>query len=60
VACGWITDRFGLSWQITPRQLMRMISSPDKAKSARAMKAMMTMKKLDLAKLEAEFEGVGG
>jgi predicted 3-demethylubiquinone-9 3-methyltransferase (glyoxalase superfamily) len=60
VACGWITDRFGLSWQITPRQLMRMISSPDKAKSARAMKAMMTMKKLDLAKLEAAFEGVGG
>lgn len=57
VACGWVTDKFGVSWQIAPRKLLAMLADPDKAKSGRAMKAMMTMKKLELAKLEAAFEG---
>src|SRR5439155_25377667 len=50
--CGWIKDRFGLSWQITPKVLMRLIADPDKAKAERVVKAMMTMKKIDIASLE--------
>ena len=51
--CGWCKDRFGLSWQIVPRALMKAISSPDKAAAGRAMKAMMDMIKIDIAKIEA-------
>jgi len=51
-ACGWLKDKFGLSWQITPRQLMDLLSSPDKKKAARVMAAMMTMRKIDIAALE--------
>jgi predicted 3-demethylubiquinone-9 3-methyltransferase (glyoxalase superfamily) len=58
VQCGWLVDKFGVSWQIVPKQLGRMLSGKDKAKSGRAMQAMMGMKKLDLAKLEAAFDGV--
>jgi predicted 3-demethylubiquinone-9 3-methyltransferase (glyoxalase superfamily) len=50
--CGWLKDKFGLSWQITPRALMDLLSSSDKKKSARVMAAMMTMKKIDIAALE--------
>jgi predicted 3-demethylubiquinone-9 3-methyltransferase (glyoxalase superfamily) len=57
VQCGWLVDRFGVSWQIVPRQLGKMLSDKDRAKSGRAMKAMMGMRKLDLAKLESAFEG---
>ena len=57
VQCGWLVDRFGVSWQIVPRQLPSMLSDKDKAKSGRAMQAMMTMRKLDLAKLRAAFDG---
>jgi predicted 3-demethylubiquinone-9 3-methyltransferase (glyoxalase superfamily) len=57
VQCGWLTDRFGLSWQIVPSQLAGMLSDKDRAKSGRAMQAMMGMRKLDLAKLQAAFEG---
>jgi predicted 3-demethylubiquinone-9 3-methyltransferase (glyoxalase superfamily) len=52
-ACGWVQDRFGLSWQITPNRLMELISDPDKAKAGRVMGAMMTMKKIDIGALEA-------
>jgi predicted 3-demethylubiquinone-9 3-methyltransferase (glyoxalase superfamily) len=52
VACGWLKDRFGVSWQITPRALMRLLADPDRAKAARVAQAMMTMKKLDIAELE--------
>jgi predicted 3-demethylubiquinone-9 3-methyltransferase (glyoxalase superfamily) len=55
--CGWVKDRFGLSWQIVPRQIMQMYSGPDADAAARAMQAMMTMKKLDIAALQAAFEG---
>ena len=57
VQCGWLLDKFGVSWQIVPKQLGAMLSHRDRAKSGRAMQAMMGMKKLDLAKLQAAFEG---
>lgn len=57
VACGWINDRWGVRWQITPTVLGKMMSDPDKAKAKRAAEAMLTMVKLDIAKLTAAFEG---
>jgi 2-polyprenyl-6-hydroxyphenyl methylase/3-demethylubiquinone-9 3-methyltransferase len=56
-ACGWCKDRFGLSWQITPQILLDMMTSGDGAASKRAMEAMMTMRKIDIATLEAAFNG---
>ena len=56
-ACGWISDRWGLSWQITPRALLEMIASEDRAAAERAMQAMMQMVKLDLPALRRAFEG---
>jgi predicted 3-demethylubiquinone-9 3-methyltransferase (glyoxalase superfamily) len=53
VACGWLTDRFGLSWQVTPIVLTQLISDPDKAKAGRVMQAMMKMIKLDIGLLQA-------
>ena len=50
--CGWLKDKFGLSWQITPRQLIELLSSPDKQRAARVMASMMTMKKINIAELE--------
>src|SRR5262245_52551672 len=55
--CGWCKDRFGLSWQIVPRVLMDAMNSPDTAAAKRAMDAMMTMKKIDIAKIEAARAG---
>ena len=55
--CGWLKDRYGLSWQIVPRALKRMIADPDRDAAKRAMDAMLTMKKLDVAQLEAAFNG---
>jgi predicted 3-demethylubiquinone-9 3-methyltransferase (glyoxalase superfamily) len=51
--CGWCKDRFGLSWQIVPRVLTEAINDPDTAAARRAMDAMMTMKKIDIAGIEA-------
>ncbi len=53
--CGWLKDRFGLSWQIIPRALGRMLGDKDREKANRAMQAMLKMKKLDIAKLEQAF-----
>ena len=53
VACGWLKDKFGLSWQIVPRRLLELLSDPDTAKGKRVMEAMMTMVKLDVAAIEA-------
>jgi predicted 3-demethylubiquinone-9 3-methyltransferase (glyoxalase superfamily) len=55
--CGWLKDKYGLSWQIIPNALIKLLSDPDKAKSGRAMQAMMQMKKIDLAKLQQAFAG---
>ena len=55
--CGWCKDRFGLSWQITPRALMDAFTDPDRAAAKRAFDAMMTMKKIDIAAIEAARRG---
>ncbi len=55
--CSWCKDKFGLSWQIVPRALMRAISDPDKAAAKRAMEAMMTMRKIDIAAIERARRG---
>lgn len=51
--CGWCKDRWGFSWQITPRALMAAMTDPDRAAAKRAMEAMMTMRRIDIAKIEA-------
>jgi predicted 3-demethylubiquinone-9 3-methyltransferase (glyoxalase superfamily) len=55
--CGWLKDRFGFSWQVTPKQLAELMASPDKEKAGRVAAAMMQMVKLDIAKLEAAAAG---
>ena len=55
--CGWLRDRWGLSWQITPRMLNEAMTGPDKAKGARVAEAMLQMVKLDIAQLEAAARG---
>lgn len=55
--CGWCKDKWGLSWQITPRVLIEAVSHPDKAAAKRAFEAMMTMRKIDIARIEAALRG---
>jgi predicted 3-demethylubiquinone-9 3-methyltransferase (glyoxalase superfamily) len=52
LACGWITDKFGVSWQVTPTMLPKLLKDTDQAKANRVMAAMMTMIKLDIALLQ--------
>ena len=56
-ACGWCKDKWGYSWQITPRVLLQATASPDKAAAKRAFEAMMTMRKIDIATIEAAVAG---
>ncbi len=56
--CGWCKDKWGVSWQITPRVLLDAVSDPDRAAAKRAFDAMMTMKKIDIAKIEAARRGL--
>ena len=56
-ACGWCKDKWGYSWQITPRRLIELTTSPDAGKAKRAFEAMMTMRKIDIATIEAAAEG---
>jgi predicted 3-demethylubiquinone-9 3-methyltransferase (glyoxalase superfamily) len=55
--CGWIKDRWGLSWQIVPKRMLEFLGSPDRDGARRAMQAMMQMNKLDLPALERAFAG---
>lgn len=57
VACGWLKDRFGVSWQITPTVLMQVIGDPDPVRARRVMEAMMGMVKIDIAALERAYAG---
>ena len=57
VECGWLKDRYGVSWQITPTALLEMIADTDPEKSRRTMKAMLTMKKLDVEVLKKAYDG---
>jgi predicted 3-demethylubiquinone-9 3-methyltransferase (glyoxalase superfamily) len=55
--CGWLKDRYGLSWQIVPAALIEMLEDPDPAKSQRVMTAVLQMKKLDIDKLRCAHAG---
>src|SRR5690348_2688626 len=55
--CGWLKDKFGLSWQVVPTALPRLLSDPDPGRADRAMKAMLSMGKLDIAALEKAADG---
>ena len=55
--CGWLKDRFGLSWQIVPNALGRLMGDKDKEKANRVMQAMLTMRKIDIAELQRAYDG---
>jgi predicted 3-demethylubiquinone-9 3-methyltransferase (glyoxalase superfamily) len=55
--CGWLKDRYGLSWQVTPRRLIELTTSDDKAQNNRVFQAMMKMRKIDVAELERAAKG---
>lgn len=55
--CGWLKDKYGLSWQITPRRLMELVQDSDRAKASRVFEAMLKMQKIDIAKLEEAAKG---
>jgi len=56
--CGWLTDRFGVSWQVVPRRLSELLGDPDREKANRAMEAMLQMGKIEIEGLERAFAGV--
>ena len=56
-ACGWCRDKWGVSWQITPRVLTNAMANPDRAAAKRAFEAMMQMRKIDIAAIEAALRG---
>ena len=55
--CGWLKDRFGLSWQVVPRELGEMLNHPDRERARRAMEVMLTQTKIDLAEIRRALEG---
>lgn len=55
--CGWLKDRFGLSWQVVPRRMTELLKDPDRARANRAMQAMFKMKKIDIAEVERAAKG---
>ncbi len=55
--CGWLKDRYGLSWQVIPLALIEMLSAPDREKAGRVMQAMLGMRKIDIAALRRAYEG---
>jgi predicted 3-demethylubiquinone-9 3-methyltransferase (glyoxalase superfamily) len=54
--CGWLKDKFGLSWQITPKTLLKLMGDPDREKANRVMQAMMQMRKIDIKKLQEAYD----
>jgi predicted 3-demethylubiquinone-9 3-methyltransferase (glyoxalase superfamily) len=56
--CGWLKDRWGLSWQISPARLLALVADPDRDRARRAMQAMMKMKKIDIAEIERAADAV--
>jgi predicted 3-demethylubiquinone-9 3-methyltransferase (glyoxalase superfamily) len=56
--CGWLKDRYGLSWQITPRRLLELEQDPDQGRARRAMEAMLKMRKIDIAEIERAADAV--
>jgi predicted 3-demethylubiquinone-9 3-methyltransferase (glyoxalase superfamily) len=56
--CGWLKDKYGLSWQVVPKVMSELVGIPGSEKSERAMKAMLQMKKLDIAKLQRAYDGL--
>jgi predicted 3-demethylubiquinone-9 3-methyltransferase (glyoxalase superfamily) len=60
VECGWLKDKYGVSWQVYPAVLEEMEADPDRERASRVMKAMLKMKKIELAKLEAAYRGETG
>lgn len=57
VACGWLKDKYGVSWQVIPSAFMDMVNDPDQEKAQRTFQAMLSMKKLDLAELQKAYDG---
>jgi predicted 3-demethylubiquinone-9 3-methyltransferase (glyoxalase superfamily) len=55
--CGWLKDKYGVSWQVVPNPLIKMLNDPDSAKSQRAMAAMLQMKKIDIDELKQTYSG---
>lgn len=55
--CGWVKDRYGLSWQVTPRRMLELLTDPDPARARRAMEAMLEMKRIDIAAIERAANG---
>ena len=56
--CGWVKDRFGVSWQIVPRQVIRLFGDPDRTRAKRAFEALMHMKRIDIAAIERAADGL--
>jgi predicted 3-demethylubiquinone-9 3-methyltransferase (glyoxalase superfamily) len=56
--CGWVKDRFGVSWQIVPRQIIRLFGDPDRARAKRAFDALMPMKRIDIAAIERAADSI--
>jgi predicted 3-demethylubiquinone-9 3-methyltransferase (glyoxalase superfamily) len=56
--CGWLKDKYGISWQIIPKELGKYIGGPDSIKSQRAMKAMLQMKQIDINKIKKAYDGI--
>ncbi len=55
--CGWLKDKFGLSWQVVPNEMVDLVGDPNSEKSQRAMKAMLQMKKIDINEIKRAYEG---
>ncbi len=58
--CGWLKDRYGVSWQVVPRRLVELVTDPDPARAKAATRAMMTMRRIDIATLEAAADAATG